>query len=119
MGCSRQDTKENSRPIEFSPDQPRLANFSDGEVWPASIRVAERLGYESESLRDSDSEYPGIEGLNKLFMAPCELSAGCRSQSRQRLGATRDNTPISGEIGYEGMNHPRESTPQSIFPDAR
>ncbi len=29
-----------------------------------------------------------------------------RSQSRQRLGTIRDNNPISGEIGYEGMNHP-------------
>ncbi len=26
----------------------------------------------------------------------------CRSQSRQRLGAVRDNNPISGEIGYDG-----------------
>ncbi len=36
---------------------------------------------------------------------PCG-SVDCRSQSRQRLGADCDATPISGEIGYEAMNRP-------------
>lgn len=31
------------------------------------------------------------------------LSLCSRSQSRQRLGTTRDGHPISGEIGYEDM----------------
>ncbi len=40
-------------------------------------------------------------GAEVSFPDPLELDELCRSQSRQRLGAGDDESPISGEIGYD------------------
>ena len=64
-----------------------------------SVRVI--LEQAAEKVKQPDAEKVPAEKLDELPTLVADESAEGSSQSRQRLGAVRDNIPSSGELGYE------------------